>query len=121
MYQIEYVKPLPRSVRRITGEYFEILHEISPVINPLPIYVLPLEYLVYEHPECLGRFQWDYFTCHIELAGKQTDMEAYKDTICHEFAHYEQWRDSWIIGERGVAVRGRNLMRQVENRLELCV
>lgn len=121
MYCIEFVKPLSRDVRRISKEYFELLHEISPVTTRLRIFVLPLEYLIYEHPHCLGRFQWDLFTCQIELAGKQTDMEAYKDTICHEFAHYEQWRDGLTIGERGVKVRAKNLVEQVESQLVLCI
>lgn len=121
MYHIEYVKPLSRDIRRITKDYFEILHEISPVTTRLSIFVLPLEYLIYEHPHCLGRFQWDLFMCQIELAGKQDDLEAYKDTICHEFVHYEQWRDGYDVNERGVKIRAKSLVSQVENKLNLCV
>lgn len=119
MYHIEFVAPLSWEIRHVTQDYFEALNEICPVTTPLPVYVLPLKYLVYEDPKCLGRFEWDYISCHIELAGKQTDIEGYKDTICHEFAHYLQWTGDVEVQERGVKVRARNLMKKVENQLSL--
>lgn len=33
--------------------------------------------------------------------------------LCHELAHYEQWRDGKRLQERGVGVRARSLMKKI--------
>jgi hypothetical protein len=36
--------------------------------------------------------------------------------LCHEVAHYEQWRDGRPLTERGVNVRARTLVRLIAAR-----
>jgi len=41
-----------------------------------------------------------------------TTIDDIERTLCHEFAHYEQFRDGRRLQERGVKVRAENLRRK---------
>ena len=42
-------------------------------------------------------------------------IEDTVETFAHEVGHYEQWRDGLPVGERGIAVRTRNLLKRYDN------
>lgn len=41
------------------------------------------------------------------------DFYEIKESVVHELVHYEQWRDGRNITERGVTVRARNILKQI--------
>ena len=45
---------------------------------------------------------------------KRSDwLSQVREVICHEFVHYEQYRDGKRLSERGVRVRARNLVKLI--------
>jgi hypothetical protein len=125
VYEIEFVSPISQQVRKITKEYFKALNDISPITHNLLIRVWPLEW-VYddEYKRCLGLFIYSEgrHRPEIVLAGRQP-LNEYIDTLCHEFVHFEQFRDGWDVKEGGVSVRARNLVSVVGESLSpsLCL
>lgn len=60
----------------------------------------PAIYLAGEMPEDYGMTRQEWW-----------DREL-PETVAHEWAHYEQYRDGREVQERGVAVRARSLLRK---------
>lgn len=123
MIYFEFIKPIPWTIRRITKQYFEVLDDLSPVLHPMVVWVVPYpSFFAHDGDECLGQFLWSNRDKNVViiLAGKQP-IEEYVDTLCHEIAHYEQYRDGKEIQEAGVRVRARTLNQLVQNELNLAI
>jgi hypothetical protein len=89
----------------------ERLESATPIPHELPVDVLP-------ERDLSGA--WGWFLCEngrpgILLAGGASWL-AVRMTLCHELAHYEQWRDGRTVQERGVRVRARTLLEMAARR-----
>lgn len=99
---------------------------ITPPRLRLNVIILPQEEIVYFNRESekfihgLGFFFYPP-PLQIVLAGHPSPdeditewLDGLRDTMCHEWAHYEQYLRQKPVQERGVKVRTRNLIRKAE-------
>ena len=101
----------------------EHLQVLSDVPHDLLMVIYPAEVVTTDDGDaCWATFQepTGNTNLHIKIAGRfprgmfphrRDGIENLMDSVCHEFAHYEQWRDGKEITERGVNVRARGLLK----------
>lgn len=101
------------------------LQKISEVKHYLRIEIIPDEKIIHPCGELAGIFYRDrrnrpriIIAAGIVDFWKQYGFDSYRDaveaindTLCHEWVHYEQYRDKKPVIERGVSVRARNLLK----------
>lgn len=127
-YNLHFIPPIPKIVRTTTRQYLEALDDISPITQELDIYVVPLHFVDDSKRHCsLGLFYWWLTPPQIHITGAYPKwlsgeqraewLHDYKDTLCHEYAHYEQWRDGRKVCEDGVNRRAKRLVSLVEELL----
>jgi len=115
------VRVVTRFVRKAEKE-LNIKHRVRVMVVPAPV--------IEGEP---GKFGFGCFVpgapnkkfdCQIVLAGDLDEVglkvseqhEFIEETLAHELAHYEQWRDGKPLQERGVRVRGKNIERVIKSR-----
>lgn len=108
---------------RFTVRLFRFaIPEIIRIEHPLPIMVCDAPAVATPTGYGFGVFQVHRNKCEIFIAGSLLDehdkpleqaenAEQVLQSLAHELAHYEQWRDGRNLTERGVAVRARGILR----------
>lgn len=111
-----FVAPIPRNVRRVVTRLCQELQRATSVPHEVEVIVVPAPAVSRPDGAC-GFGGFAPADGRIYLAGQRppdVSSAAWQDlvaeTLCHELAHYEQWRDGRELTERGVAVRARNLL-----------
>lgn len=118
---LEFIKPIPRDVRKIVRSMVAIVNITFPVLDYISVKVTP-SYVVGDEESGYGfaAFQVCDGKIEIFLAGHPLPditykewLDCLKESLCHELAHYEQYRDKKPLQERGVRVRARSLLRSL--------
>lgn len=122
---------VPRWIELECWRTFTALLDISPPTKPVEVFIVPAPAVTIHGRTGFGatRVQKNgRGRARIYIAGDYTEVmrdhkipkpQARKDigeTLAHEWAHYEQWRDGRPIIERGVRMRAANLYRRVLER-----
>lgn len=88
-----------------------ILPDLSILNHRIEVRIFHASFVKHEDgDDCFGLFYaaTKYTPCRILIAGGIPVAEA-GDTMCHEWAHYEQWRDGRKLNERGVKARAKKI------------
>lgn len=118
---VEFIKPIPRETRKHILAMVEMVRSEFDVQDDMLIRVTP-SYVVGDGKDGYGfaAFVVNKGDVKIYLAGHQVPdmtysewLEVLMESLCHELAHYEQYRDGKEIQERGVAVRTKSIMRRL--------
>lgn len=117
---------IPDSVKRSLRRFARGLEASTRVPHKVEVQVIPAACLTGDNKDlnCGHFFLDDRGNPVIQIAGAKTwqtkegreaGMHDLKDTLAHELAHYEQFRDGRdYTSERGVRVRARTLHRKAE-------
>jgi len=99
------------------SEVLEISHHVDVFLSPVESFTTDIKGKPFD---CAGLFDHTKEQPNIFVATGSMNLEAclqYIETIlAHELVHYEQWRDGRELVERGVAVRARNILKQIRDR-----
>ena len=121
---IKTVGHIAKDVQRVVTETAESLELSGDVPHDLLMIVYPVEVVTTDDSDiCFATFHEPKkdTEMHIKIAGRfprgmfplrSHGFEYLVDSICHEFAHYEQWRDKKPVTERGIAARTRKLIQE---------
>ena len=115
---------IAKDIQKVVQETAEALEMACEVPHDLLMIVYPSEVVTTDD----GDACWATFhepkpdaAMHIKIAGRfprkffptrEHGFEHLVDSVCHEFAHYEQWRDKKPVVERGIAARTRKLIQE---------
>lgn len=106
---------VPKATAQRVARWLAALSEVTKVEHPVPVIVFADPALPPGSDLDYGTFiYWQRRDCRIELAGKAT-ADSLKETLCHEVAHYEQWRDKRDVNERGIEKRTEELLAEIES------
>jgi hypothetical protein len=127
-------KGVPADVAEAMRAAVARLPAVSPVRHRLTVKVIPQLSITDEsfrrHAHACGVFIWGRGGPVIGMAAgavlvwemayswsRRYAVRRLVFNLCHEFAHYESWRDGKPVTERGVTVRARTLLRRLRIQL----
>lgn len=90
----------------------DVPHDVLALFFPTPVVQFPGDRPVF------GCFAYNATKARIYVAADpeadgQLDKELFVcETLCHELAHYEQWRDGRKVQNRGAEIRGQWILRK---------
>ena len=113
-----FISPIRRDVRKAVQHYVRALGGVVRIEYALKVFVVPSAVIT----DAEGNYGFGAFYVNkgvIIIAGQQMPGVTRTEwltkrlpvIICHELAHYEQFRDQRPIQERGIKVRVRSLLR----------
>lgn len=120
--KLEFIKSIPYQTKRHIRVMVDMVKGHIKLNHPLTVRVVPAQVIgTQEVGFGFGLFEYDKKgkDLTIMLSGHQLPdlqydewIEMIMEALCHELAHYEQFRDGKKVQERGVRVRARNLMKK---------
>jgi len=110
------------AIARAIDDFVRRLARVTEIKHSLTVIVYPRATLTINGDAAFGAFEAGLQTIWVpgdmrklkSILKTRSDCPAIEmavETLCHEIAHYEQWRDGRKLQERGVAVRTRTLYR----------
>lgn len=117
--KLTFLRGVSREVRTAVRAFVNRVEQAVRFEHEVPIVVVPAPVISVERDAAFGGFCHQEGKVRIIIGGAV--HEDYKlpeiiNTVAHELVHYEQWRDGRELGERGVAVRARNIVKQAGRR-----
>lgn len=125
MLHLRIIDGVPRYVAREAERFVSLVQLVVRVEHAVLVDVVPA--FVVTDPQGRHAFGLFYFERYNEPSiavagdlrpivakhGRGEALEMFRDTLAHELAHYEQWRDGRKVQERGVNVRAKSIVRKV--------
>lgn len=122
MIRPDFRPEVPFEARYSVRLFCTVAPDFLRIEHPLPVIVVPAPVVATPDGYGFGVFVGHRGKCHIWLAGalrdekqnylaKSENTKQVLQSLAHELAHYEQWRDGRKLTERGVAVRARGIIR----------
>jgi len=116
--KLEFKKGVTPPIRKYAQDFIKKAYKVFKWAHPVKILIVPAPVVTDNYGNYgFGAFLYNGDDLTIILAGEVLPdmnysewLSLFKESFCHEFAHYEQYRDGKPLQERGVAIRARNLM-----------